>query len=231
MQTIEEEQPLYTGVQEAEGVLRWAVATFYPAIALSTSYEQTVLVHMLSEIQPGVRVISLDTGRLPEETYRCAAEAERRFGYRTEWYFPDTAQLERLVRQEGPYSFKESLEARRACCRIRKVEPLNRALKGLRAWITGMQRGDGASRRDVALVERDAAHGGIVKINPLAFWSGEQVRAYIARHHLPYNRLYDRGYSSIGCSCCTRAVQPGEEPRAGRWWWEQEEFKECGLHI
>lgn len=230
MQTIAE-QPLYTGVQEAEGVLRWAVATYYPAIVLSTSYEQTVLVHMLSEIQPGVRVISLDTGRLPEETYRCAAEAERRFGYRTEWYFPDTAQLERLVRQEGPYSFKESLEARRACCRIRKVEPLNRALKGLRAWITGVRRGDGASRREIALVERDAAHSGIVKINPLAFWSDEQMRAYIAHHQLPYNRLYDRGYSSIGCTCCTRAVQPGEEPRAGRWWWEQEEFKECGLHI
>lgn len=220
----------YRGVEEPEAVLRWAVEMFYPSLVLSASFEHTVLLHMLAGIQPGVRVFSLDTGRLPEETYRCAAEADRRFGFRTEWYFPDTGRVETLVREHGLYSFKESLGARRECCHVRKVEPLARALKGVRAWITGLRRDEAATRRDLAVVEIDEAHGGIVKINPLAAWTGEKVREYTARHRLPYNSLYDRGYTSIGCECCTRAVGPGEDPRAGRWWWESPEHKECGLH-
>jgi len=176
-------------------------------------------------------VFTLDTGRLPEETYRCAAEAERQLGVQVEWYFPDTARVEKLVRDGGVYSFRNSLEARRECCQVRKVEPLGRALRGLKAWVTGLRRDESTTRRDLELVEVDEAHGGIVKINPLAAWTERQVREYTERHRLPYNSLYDRGYRSIGCECCTRAVKAGDDPRAGRWWWEDPEHKECGLHL
>jgi phosphoadenosine phosphosulfate reductase len=222
---------LYQGVEEPEAVLKWAVENFHPALALSASFEHTVLLHMLVQIRPDVRVFSLDTGRLPEETYRCAAEAERQLGVQVEWYFPDTARVEKLVRDGGVYSFRNSLEARRECCQVRKVEPLGRALRGLKAWVTGLRRDESTTRRDLELVEVDEAHGGIVKINPLAAWTERQVREYTERHRLPYNSLYDRGYRSIGCECCTRAVKAGDDPRAGRWWWEDPEHKECGLHL
>lgn len=231
MKSGDQDRRIYSGPEEPEAVLKWAVATFHPALAVSASFEHTVLLHMLQAIRADVRVFSLDTGRLPEETFRCAAEAERQFGVRVEWYFPDTARVESLVRNKGVYSFKESLEARRECCHIRKVEPLGRALSGLRAWITGLRREEAASRRDLPMIEVDESHGGIVKINPLVHWTGKQVREYADWYRLPYNSLYDRGYTSIGCGCCTRAVGPGEDPRAGRWWWESPEHKECGLHV
>jgi thioredoxin-dependent adenylylsulfate APS reductase len=221
----------YEGSGEPEDVLRWALAEFDSGIALATSFEHTVLVHMATRIRPDVRVFSIDTGRLPEETFRCATEAERRFGIRVEWYFPDTARLEQLVRANGVHSFRDNLQARRLCCHTRKVEPLNRALQGLRAWITGLRRDEGTTRQDLRPVAIDALHGGIVKINPLARWTDRQVRDYTCEHRLPYNRLWERGYASIGCACCTRAVDPGEDPRAGRWWWEAAEHKECGLHV
>ncbi len=221
----------YAGNGEPEDVLRWALAEFSPEIALATSFESTVLIDMLTRIRPDIRVFSIDTGRLPEETFECAAEAERRFGIRVEWHFPERGDIEQLVRANGVYSFRESLEARRNCCRIRKVAPLNRALQGLRAWVTGLRRDEADSRREVRQIERDAAHGGIVKINPLAHWTAERMRDYAQTHKLPYNRLLERGHTSIGCRCCTRPVEPGEDPRAGRWWWEQSEHKECGLHV
>jgi phosphoadenosine phosphosulfate reductase len=186
---------------------------------------------MMVSIRPDVRVFSIDTGRLSEETYACAAEAERRFGVRVEWYFPDTARLERLVRNGGVYSFRGSPAERRACCRVRKIEPLQRALGGLRAWVTGLRREESETRRAAAPVEIDGAHGGMVKVNPLVAWTGEQVAEYTRRHGLPYNRLLERGYASIGCACCTRPVEPGEDARAGRWWWEHDDHKECGLHV
>ncbi len=221
----------YTGTGEPEDVLRWALGEFHPDIAFAASFEHTVLLDMMTRIRPDIRVFSLDTGRLPEETFQCAAEAERRFNLRVEWYFPDRSAVESLVREKGVYSFRDSLEARRLCCRIRKVEPLGRALRGLRAWITGLRRDEAGSRQDLQPVAIDEAHGGMVKINPLALWTDQQVRAYTREHNLPYNRLFDRGYTSIGCACCTRPVEPGEDPRAGRWWWEAPEHKECGLHV
>jgi phosphoadenosine phosphosulfate reductase len=231
MKRVEPEFTGYGGSEEPEEVLRWAVETFHPALALSASFEHTVLLHMLTAIRPDIRVFSLDTGRLPEETFRCAAEAERQFGVRVEWYFPATAPVEKLVREGGVYGFRESLEARRECCRVRKVEPLARALGGLRAWVTGLRRDEASTRSNLAVVEVDEAHGGIMKINPLAAWTDKQVRDYTIRHRLPYNSLYDRGYLSIGCECCTRAVGPGGNLRDGRWWWENPEHKECGLHV
>ncbi|HBA83796.1 MAG TPA: phosphoadenylyl-sulfate reductase [Verrucomicrobia bacterium] len=221
----------YSGTGEPEDVLRWALAEFYPDIAFAASFEHTVLIDMMTRIRPDIRVFSLDTGRLPEETFQCAAEAERHFKIHVDWYFPDRAAVELLTREQGVYSFRESLEARRHCCRIRKVEPLGRALQGLRAWITGLRQDEAESRRELRQIELDEGRGGLVKINPLAYWTDRQVRDYTHQRRLPYNRLFDCGYASIGCACCTRPIAPGEDPRAGRWWWESPEHKECGLHV
>lgn len=225
------DHPKYNGTGEPEDILRWALTEFHPHIALAASFENTVLIHMMTRIRPDIRVFSIDTGRLPEETFQCATEAERRFHIKVEWYVPDNTRLEQLVRENGVYSFRESLEARRQCCHLRKVEPLERALQGLRAWITGLRRDEAETRRELQPVSSDEAHGGIVKINPLVHWTEQQVRDYTREHKLPFNRLFERGYTSIGCACCTRAIQAGEDPRAGRWWWESPEHKECGLHV
>jgi phosphoadenosine phosphosulfate reductase len=221
----------YNGSGDAHDVLRWALLKFHPRIAIACSLQHAVLVHMASQIRTDVRVFSIDTGRLPEESFEFARDIERRFGIRIEWYCPQHASLETLLRASGPYSFHESVEARRQCCAIRKVEPLGRALAGLDAWITGVRREQNATRTGTGVVEIDAAHGGIVKVNPLAHWTQDQVRAYVRQHKLPYNALFERGYASIGCACCTRAVEAGQDPRAGRWWWEGAAPKECGLHV
>lgn len=218
-------------VAGAETLLKWALETFHPRIAIATSLQDSVVIHMAAGIRKDCRVFSIDTGRLPEEAYVCADEIHRRLGVRIEWYFPRHEEVERIETAKGVYSFKESLENRRECCFARKVEPLNRALAGLDAWITGMRRDESVTRAELAFVEKDEAHGGIVKINPLAAWTAEDVRAYLHKHRLPYNQLLDRGYPSIGCACCTRPIEPGEDPRAGRWWWELPEHKECGLHV
>jgi len=212
-------------------LLTWSIDTFHPDLALSCSFEDVVLVHMMHEICPDVRVFAIDTGRLNEETYELADITQTRFGIKIEWYFPQREAIERLEREKGLFSFRTSLEARHECCGIRKVEPLSRALAGLNAWVTGLRRDQSLTRSDLQRVERDDAHGGIVKLNPLADWTSEQVSDYIREHELPRNHLHDRGYLSIGCAPCTRPVEPGEHPRAGRWWWEEPEHKECGLHV
>jgi phosphoadenosine phosphosulfate reductase len=221
----------YTGDGTAEDILRWALERFHPRIAISTSLQDSVLIHMAAAIRSDVRVFSIDTGRLPEETYQCAEEVQRRLGVRIEWYFPEREAVEELETAKGPFSFKRSIEDRRECCFIRKVQPLSRALGNLDAWITGLRREESITRRALEKIEPDPAHGGILKINPLADWTSQDVRAYLEKHRLPYNRLLDRGYPSIGCACCTRATEAGEDVRAGRWWWEQPEHKECGLHV
>jgi len=215
----------------AEDLLKWAIDVFHPDLALACSFEDIVLVHMMHRIRPDIRVFAIDTGRLDEETYELADITKRRFGIEVEWYCPEREDVEKLEREKGLFSFRTSLEARHECCRIRKVEPLSRALSGLRAWVTGLRRDQGVTRTALQKVERDDAHGGIVKLNPMADWTSEQTSNYIREHELPRNRLYDRGYLSIGCTPCTRPVTPGEDPRAGRWWWEHPEHKECGLHV
>ncbi|MDD4102027.1 MAG: phosphoadenylyl-sulfate reductase [Kiritimatiellae bacterium] len=221
----------YAGDSSAQSVLRWSLERFHPQIALATNLQDAVLIHMAREIRPDVRVFSLDTGRLPEETYEFADEIRRVLGVAVKWFFPDTVAVERLETEKGLFSFRESLEDRRNCCAIRKVEPLRRALHGLRAWVTGMRREESVTRHGLELVETDRAHGGIVKVNPLADWTQEDVNRYTAEHGLPVNRLLERSYTSIGCACCTRPVSEGEDARAGRWWWEEPEHKECGLHL
>jgi len=216
-----------------EQVLGWACDTFGDRIALASSFgaEDVVLVDMLARVAPGARVFAIDTGRLPEATYEAMERVRERYGAAVEVYYPKRELVEHLEREAGFYSFRQSLEARHECCNIRKVEPLGRALAELDAWITGLRREQSVTRHEVGVVERDGGHGGIVKLNPLADWSDAQVWDYIRRHDVPYNRLHDEGYPSIGCAPCTRAVAPGEHPRAGRWWWEQPAQKECGLHV
>lgn len=221
----------YRGSGEAEDVLRWALERFHPRIAIACSFQHTVLIDMAVRIQPQVRVFSIDTGRLPEEMFECARDIERHFKIKIEWYHPRNEPVEQMMRERGPYSFRESVDERRRCCGIRKVEPLSRALSGLDAWITGVRRDQSSTRSAAGKIEIDAGHGGIVKINPLADWDYDAIRSYVVSRRLPYNRLFERGYTSIGCACCTRPVQPGDDPRSGRWWWEQSEHKECGLHV
>jgi phosphoadenosine phosphosulfate reductase len=175
-------------------------------------------------------VFALDTGRLNEETYEVADALVERYRLKIDWYFPRHEDVQRLESAEGLFSFRESLDKRHACCAIRKVEPLSRALKGLAGWVTGMRREQSITRSDLKAVEPDALNPGLIKINPLLDWSEEQLLAYVEEHHLPKNRLYSQGYRSIGCAPCTRAVKEGEDARAGRWWWENPENKECGLH-
>jgi len=216
-----------------EAVLAWALANYHPEIAVASSFsmEDIVLIAMMAEIRSDARVFALDTGRLNEETYETAEAVRAELGIRIEWHFPDREAVETLEREKGLYSFRGSLENRHECCRIRKVEPLSRALSGLRAWVTGQRREQSVTRGGLSIVEIDAAHGGILKLNPLADWTGARVEAFLRERNLPYNRLHDAGYPSIGCAPCTRAVRPGEDPRAGRWWWERPEHKECGLHL
>jgi phosphoadenosine phosphosulfate reductase len=175
-------------------------------------------------------VFALDTGRLNEETYEVADALVERYRLKIDWYFPRHEEVQKLERAEGLYSFRESLDKRHACCAIRKVEPLGRALQGLAGWVTGMRREQGVTRGNLKAVEHDTLNGGIIKINPLLDWSEEQLLVYTAERRLPKNRLYSQGYRSIGCAPCTRSVREGEDARAGRWWWENPENKECGLH-
>jgi phosphoadenosine phosphosulfate reductase len=221
----------YDGSDEAEEVLRWALERFHPRIALATSFKDAVIIDMLCRVRADVRVFALDTGRLNEETYECADAVRRRYGVTIEWVFPRHEAVERLERKKGLYSFRENLENRHECCNIRKVEPLARALEGLDAWITGLRRDQGVTRGTVRKVEHDPVHGNIIKVNPIADWDTGHVWQYIREHDVPYNRLYDRGYTSIGCAPCTRPVHPGDDPRSGRWWWEHPEHKECGIHV
>jgi len=220
----------YSGSNKAEDVLEWAFSEFDPNIVMACSFEAPILVHMAVAINPDIRIFSIDTGRLPEETYQCAQDLEDLYGIKIEWYFPKYDAVETLEREKGVYSFKQSINARHECCGIRKVEPLSRALAGQNAWITSLRKSQSQSRIKISKVEYDEAHGGIIKINPMVDWTQEDVWQYLKKNRVPYNRLLDRGYMSIGCSCCTKAIEFGGTPRSGRWWWEQSEHKECGLH-
>jgi phosphoadenosine phosphosulfate reductase len=218
----------------AEEVMQWALERFSPDIALACSFqaEGSVLIDMLHRLRGAdFRVFTLDTGRLNQETYDCMEALRERYGIAIEVYFPAADKVEQMVGAHGLNLFYESIELRKHCCTVRKVEPLKRALSGLTAWVTGLRREQNTTRTSVEKVQRDGAHDGILKINPLADWTHKQVWDYIAAHDLPYNKLHDRGFPSIGCAPCTRAIKPWEDSRAGRWWWEQAEQKECGLHV
>jgi phosphoadenosine phosphosulfate reductase len=200
------------------------------SLACSFSVEDVVLIDLIHRSGLKVGIFALDTGRLNEETYETAEAVVRRYGVTIDWYFPQREAVERLEREQGLFSFRESLEKRHECCRIRKLEPLGRALAGLAGWVTGLRREQSITRAEIPAIETDGAHGGIFKLNPLVLWTEQEVWEYAEARRIPVNRLHRQGYPSIGCAPCTRAIQPGEHPRAGRWWWEDPEHKECGLH-
>ena len=215
-----------------ENLLRWAIGEFFPDIALASSFglEDVALIDMVWRINPMVEVFTLDTGRLNEETYEVMEKIRDRYGIRIVSYFPDREATERLEKEDGFYSFRKSVDARKLCCHIRKVEPLGRALKSLKAWITGLRREQAVTRGSAQMVEIDQGHHGMIKLSPLVDWTEADVRAYVGAKEIPYNALHNQGYPSIGCAPCTRAIKAGEHVRAGRWWWENPETKECGLH-
>ena len=214
-----------------ETLLRALVERYDRRLKLASSLgaEDQVLTHMLLEIDPGARIFVLDTGRLHQETYDLMARTMSRYDMRYEVLAPDAAALQEMVGSAGPNLFYASVEGRKRCCEVRKVEPLGRALAAAAAWITGLRRAQSPERAATPVAEWDAAHAA-VKVNPLAEWSDAQVWDYLRSHAVPYNVLHERGFRSIGCAPCTRAVAAGEPARAGRWWWEQGTAKECGLH-
>jgi thioredoxin-dependent adenylylsulfate APS reductase len=219
----------------AERLITWAFERFAPRIALSASFgsaEGMVILHLMHRIDPTrTRVFTIDTGRLPQETYNLMDRVRDRFQIDIEVYFPQPEQVQALVRENGLNLFYESVEKRRTCCAVRKVEPLNRALADLDAWFAGLRPEQGVTRAEVRTVEVDELHEGRIKINPLAAWTKQDVWSYVREHSLPVNALHAQGYPSVGCAPCSRAIREGEDDRAGRWWWEHAEERECGIHV
>ncbi|HUE68380.1 MAG TPA: phosphoadenylyl-sulfate reductase [Candidatus Acidoferrum sp.] len=217
--------------REPESVLRWAYDNF-PRVAIVASFqaESSVIIDLASRIRRDLNVVTLDTGRLPRETHDMIARVRSRYGIDAEVITPDPVETAAMVGAHGVDLFYESVELRRTCCGVRKSRPLERALRGYDAWITGLRREQAPTRVTTPVVSIDMDHAGITKVAPLATWSKAQVWGYIRDHDLPYHSLYGRGYTSIGCAPCTRATKPGEDERAGRWWWELDGVKECGLH-
>lgn len=215
----------------AETTLSWAYENFNRvAIVASFQAESSVIIDMASRISSELHVLTLDTGRLPQETHDMFDRVRERYGIEVQVIAPDPDEIKKMIRAHGSNLFYTSVDKRRLCCEIRKSRPLDRALQGFDAWVTGIRRDQAATRAETQTVAMDRDHGGITKIAPLADWSRAQVWNYIAEHGVPVHPLYAQGYTSIGCAPCTRATAPGEDERAGRWWWEQNGVKECGLH-
>jgi phosphoadenosine phosphosulfate reductase len=219
--------------KDAQAILARAIDHFGDRLTMATSFQLggLVLFDMVYKLGQPIRIFSLDTGRLPEQTYECSERIRTKYGIQIEWVFPKHEAVQKLEKEKGLYSFKESVENRRECCGIRKVEPLRRALEGYDAWITGRRTDQGQTRKQLRILEADPVHPGKVKINPLIHWNQGDLWFYVEENKVPHNRLYDEGYLSIGCECCTRPCAQGEDERAGRWWWEHPEHKECGLHL
>lgn len=215
----------------AEEVLHWFLSGNAGETAFSTSLgaEDQVITHMISNSGLPARIFTLDTGRLFPETYDLIDLTSKKYGINLEIMFPDATEVEEMVRSKGINLFYENIGNRKLCCQIRKIHPLKRAFAGLDAWICGLRRDQSVTRKDMQLVEWDEGNG-LIKVNPLIDWTEKMVWDYIRNHHVPYNKLHDQGFPSIGCQPCTRAVVQGEDLRAGRWWWENPESRECGLH-
>ena len=215
----------------SEDVLRYITQLPSESIVFSTSlgYEDQVLTHMIFSESLPVSVFTLDTGRLFPETYSVLNSILERYKMPIQVFYPNTSAVEELVSKKGPFSFYETTDNRKECCFIRKVEPLKRALKGHTIWITGIRADQSGNRSDMPMVEWDEGNK-IIKVHPLLNWSLKEVKDYVFEHNIPYNPLHDKGFVSIGCQPCTRAIKEGEDFRAGRWWWEDASIKECGLH-
>lgn len=217
--------------KSAQEIVSYCIHEFGEKIALANSMgaEDQVLTDMICKEDKTVKIFTLDTGRIFPETYSLIAKTNLKYDIRIQVYFPDHKKVEEIVNKKGVNLFYDSIENRKECCYIRKIEPLQRAFKGLDAWICGLRREQSVTRTEVQPVEWDV-NNQLLKINPLYRWSEKEVWDYIHAHQIPYNLLHDKGFASIGCQPCTRAVKEGEDVRAGRWWWEDPENKECGLH-
>lgn len=214
-----------------EEVLKFFLNKYGEKTALSSSFgvEDQVLTDMMLKIDKSANIFTLDTGRLPYETYSVMDETNLKYGTKINVYFPDSEDVEALYQTQGINGFYESIENRKRCCFVRKIAPLERALTDLDIWVTGLRASQSVTREDMQLFEMDETHS-VIKVNPLLNWSETEVWEYIHKNNVPYNKLHDQGFPSIGCAPCTRAVKDGEDIRSGRWWWENPEHKECGLH-
>ena len=222
---------LATRVRDTLATLERVAEEFSPAVfASSLAAEDMVLTDLILKAGLPIGIFSLETGRLHKETLGMVERVQERYGYEIALYRPAQAAVDAYVEKKGLNAFYDSVELRKECCNIRKVEPLGRALSGKKSWITGQRRAQSATRSDLSVQEYDGSHS-MEKFNPLADWSEQDVWDYIRANEVPYNPLHDQGYPSIGCEPCTRAIQPGEDVRAGRWWWENPDSKECGLHL
>ena len=218
-------------IEATVAILQQAVSEFAPVVfANSLGAEDMVLTDLIAKHQVSIQMFSLDTGRLPKETYDLIDEVSQRYTIPLHVYFPDSTLVEDYVVHQGINGFYDSVEKRKGCCYARKVEPLRRALKGRQAWITGMRRDQAVTRGTLEASSFDTDNG-LHKFNPLLDWTNKDVWDYIRQFDVPYNKLHDEFYPSLGCAPCTRAITPGEDIRAGRWWWEDPQHKECGLHV
>lgn len=220
--------------KSATDILKWSMENFGNKIALASSFgaEDVVIIDMMVKIdKTKTKILTLDTGRLNQETYDVMDEIRKKYNIFIESFFPNSEEVEEMVRRKGFNLMYESIENRKLCCEIRKVNPLNRALASLDGWITGLRREQAVTRLNIKKIEIDPTHNDILKINPIADWSDDMVWDYIKENQVPYNKLHDMGFPSIGCEPCTRAISKGENRRSGRWWWEESSEKECGLHI
>jgi len=222
---------LATRVRDTLATLERVAEEFSPAVfASSLAAEDMVLTDLILKAGLPIGIFSLETGRLHKETLGMVERVQERYGYEIALYRPVQADIDAYVEKKGLNAFYDSVDLRKECCQIRKVEPLGRALSGKKSWVTGQRRAQSATRSDLSVQEYDGSHS-MEKFNPLADWSEQEVWDYIRANDVPYNPLHDQGYPSIGCEPCTRAIQPGEDVRAGRWWWENPDSKECGLHL
>jgi len=227
---LDEINPILKTPQDA---LKWALDNLHPRVAKASSFcaQDSVIIDMMAKINPKARFFTLDTGRLNPETYSIMDELSKKYNITFEVMFPDAKEVEEMVTEKGINLFYDSVENRHLCCGIRKVHPLRKMLANLDGWITGIRRDQTTIRKNSSILEIDEKYNGIVKINPLIDWTWDQVWDYIKKNDIPYHKLLDKGYPSIGCEPCTRAINLGEDLRAGRWWWESNEHKDCGLHM
>lgn len=225
-------QQLNESLKTPQEVLKWSLDNLHPRLALASSFgaEDVVVIDMMMKINPKSRIFTLDTGRLNQETYDVMDEIRKKYNVNIEVMFPDQNEVEQMVRVNGLNLFYDSVGNRKLCCGIRKVHPLNRILSTLDGWITGLRADQTEVRSNANKLELDEQHNGIMKINPIIEWTWEQTWDYIKKNDIPYNKLHDKGFPSVGCEPCTRAIKSGEPLRAGRWWWESDSQKECGLH-
>jgi phosphoadenosine phosphosulfate reductase len=231
--TAEYIQQLYETLKAPQEVLKWASDKLHPRLAMASSFgaEDVVVIDMIIKINPKARIFTLDTGRLNQETYDIMDAIRDKYATNIEVIFPDHSEVENMVRINGLNLFYHSIENRKLCCGIRKVNPLNRMLSTLDGWITGLRADQTEVRSRTNRIEIDTQHNGIIKVNPIIDWTWEQTWDYIMIENIPYNKLHEKGLPSIGCEPCTRAIKSGEPLRAGRWWWESDGQKECGLHV